>query len=186
MHVLSALEREIYWLKEKIENTTPDIHSLCVLACYFLYVEKKPKLALSYAHQSQEFATKLGDSQMPMIEIQLKCHIKLQNKKLALKFLRRYKRYWPKPNEKKRLEFQKFKTLINKIPEAEKKKKKKVLTKTAHQCFDDNCTKIEQSVGEFKYCGKCRIAIYCSRECQVSHWKSFHKFECGKNLFHNS
>lgn len=31
---------------------------------------------------------------------------------------------------------------------------------------------------KFKRCGKCKIVLYCSRECQNEHWKSGHKKEC--------
>ncbi|SMQ53184.1 unnamed protein product [Zymoseptoria tritici ST99CH_3D7] len=27
-------------------------------------------------------------------------------------------------------------------------------------------------------CGRCRITLYCDRECQVLHWKKVHKKEC--------
>lgn len=50
-------------------------------------------------------------------------------------------------------------------------------------CSDDlcclNCNTLEPIEAKFKACGKCNEVIYCSRECQVAHWKE-HKKECGK------
>ena len=34
----------------------------------------------------------------------------------------------------------------------------------------------------FKRCSKCRFVQYCSRECQVSHWKQDHKNICAEDL----
>ena len=31
---------------------------------------------------------------------------------------------------------------------------------------------------DLKLCKKCKSVYYCNKECQVSHWKSSHKFEC--------
>lgn len=42
-----------------------------------------------------------------------------------------------------------------------------------------NCNTPEPIDAKFKACGKCNEVIYCSRECQVTHWKE-HKKECGK------
>ena len=45
-----------------------------------------------------------------------------------------------------------------------------------HQCDNDNCT----NVGD-KQCIKCKNTYYCSRECQVKHWRKKHKSECDGN-----
>jgi len=43
------------------------------------------------------------------------------------------------------------------------------------------CTKMEREAGQFNKCGRCKEVRYCSRECQVKHWKKGgHKEECGK------
>ena len=34
---------------------------------------------------------------------------------------------------------------------------------------------------KFKYCQRCRIVCYCSRECQLAHWKTDHKLVCDKS-----
>mmetsp|Transcript_29758 Transcript_29758/g.59185 ORF Transcript_29758/g.59185 Transcript_29758/m.59185 type:complete len:270 (-) Transcript_29758:124-933(-) len=45
------------------------------------------------------------------------------------------------------------------------------------ECSKDGCS----NPGDLdKRCGKCFVARYCSRECQVAHWK-IHKSECKKN-----
>ena len=44
-------------------------------------------------------------------------------------------------------------------------------------CDNEGCS----NVGDIrKRCGKCFVARYCSRECQVAHWKS-HKRQCKEN-----
>jgi hypothetical protein len=42
-------------------------------------------------------------------------------------------------------------------------------------CF--KCYKMEEFIGQLKYCGRCKEARYCSKECQKIHWKQ-HKLEC--------
>lgn len=37
---------------------------------------------------------------------------------------------------------------------------------------------IALSNDQIKRCGKCREAIYCSKKCQVEHWKTAHRFTC--------
>ena len=40
------------------------------------------------------------------------------------------------------------------------------------------CDKYEQSPKEFAQCSRCKLAFYCSRECQVKDWKDGHKKLC--------
>ena len=42
-----------------------------------------------------------------------------------------------------------------------------------------SCNKPEPVGVKFKACAKCKEVVYCSRECQVAHWKE-HKKQCGK------
>jgi hypothetical protein len=45
----------------------------------------------------------------------------------------------------------------------------------------ENCNKVAQGVEPpLKQCSKCMVAVYCSRECQVSHWKKQHKHDCAR------
>jgi hypothetical protein len=37
-----------------------------------------------------------------------------------------------------------------------------------------------------KTCGRCHVARYCSRECQISDWKISHKHSCGDFIAWNS
>jgi len=54
------------------------------------------------------------------------------------------------------------------------------------KCFNTSCSKTICS--KANYCKKCLYATYCSKKCQVAHWKPLHKKECrilhkiGKNL----
>mmetsp|Transcript_49413 Transcript_49413/g.119862 ORF Transcript_49413/g.119862 Transcript_49413/m.119862 type:complete len:540 (+) Transcript_49413:84-1703(+) len=44
-----------------------------------------------------------------------------------------------------------------------------------------NCKKPEEGRNNFSQCSKCRTVRYCSRDCQVEHWKNGgHKKECKK------
>ena len=40
------------------------------------------------------------------------------------------------------------------------------------------CNKIEETTDSFKICSRCKISIYCSKECQKKHWKAIHKNNC--------
>jgi hypothetical protein len=45
----------------------------------------------------------------------------------------------------------------------------------------ENCNKVAQDVEPpLKQCSKCMVAGYCSRECQVCHWKKQHKHDCAR------
>jgi hypothetical protein len=46
-----------------------------------------------------------------------------------------------------------------------------------HKCSAQGCKKVECCVKEFKSCGRCKVARYCSGICQKSDWKS-HKKTC--------
>lgn len=40
-----------------------------------------------------------------------------------------------------------------------------------------HCSEQESACGDFKRCNRCKKVVYCSRNCQTSHWKK-HKKEC--------
>lgn len=42
---------------------------------------------------------------------------------------------------------------------------------------DEFCHKCHKKREELKKCAKCRCAMYCSRDCQINHWKH-HKKQC--------
>ncbi|CAB1115205.1 unnamed protein product [Ectocarpus sp. CCAP 1310/34] len=48
-------------------------------------------------------------------------------------------------------------------------------------CSRETCGRRQGDVKEgFKRCGRCRTTVYCSKDCQVAHWKEKHKMECKK------
>ena len=51
-----------------------------------------------------------------------------------------------------------------------------------HGCSNSTCYKtnfVEYGEGKYKKCSKCNLAYYCSRDCQLAHWKK-HKRNCVK------
>jgi len=44
----------------------------------------------------------------------------------------------------------------------------------------ENCLKCAQDEVPLKQCAGCNVVAYCSRECQVKHWKMQHKHECAR------
>jgi len=50
------------------------------------------------------------------------------------------------------------------------------------QCNNQACKNQESRVKDFKRCSKCRVAIYCSVDCQRQHWKNGHKQVCEKTV----
>ncbi|CAM9109482.1 unnamed protein product [Scytosiphon promiscuus] len=50
-------------------------------------------------------------------------------------------------------------------------------------CSRETCGRRQGDVKEgFKRCGRCRTTVYCSKECQVEHWKAGHKQMCNRTL----
>eukprot|EP00904_Undaria_pinnatifida_P012639 jgi/Undpi1/8505/HiC_scaffold_25.g10972.m1 len=50
-------------------------------------------------------------------------------------------------------------------------------------CSRESCGRRQGDVKEgFKRCGRCRSTVYCSKECQVEHWKAGHKQMCNRTL----
>jgi hypothetical protein len=45
-----------------------------------------------------------------------------------------------------------------------------------HHCWQ--CKMIESEEHKMKTCGRCGVAKYCQKECQVEHWKASHKHSC--------
>lgn len=47
-------------------------------------------------------------------------------------------------------------------------------------CSSPSCRKLKDDLEKFWYCGACKLARYCSQECQREHWKLGHKSVCLK------
>jgi hypothetical protein len=45
-----------------------------------------------------------------------------------------------------------------------------------HRCA--NCNMMSEEKEEFKACARCKAFHYCSKKCQVEHWKAGHKVDC--------
>merc|ERR1712185_762623 len=41
-----------------------------------------------------------------------------------------------------------------------------------------NCGSIPEEEVAFNHCSRCKVVVYCSRACQVQHWKNGHKDTC--------
>jgi TPR repeat protein len=51
------------------------------------------------------------------------------------------------------------------------------------ECFNPECSKREKGDSVFSRCSKCQYAKYCSKDCQITHWRSGgHKSECKKHI----
>jgi hypothetical protein len=50
-----------------------------------------------------------------------------------------------------------------------------------NNCYNPSCDRTDTTDARFQTCSKCKSVKYCSRDCQVAHWKERHKSEC-KNL----
>jgi hypothetical protein len=42
------------------------------------------------------------------------------------------------------------------------------------------CSNCGEEAAQLMKCGRCKGPQYCSKACQVQHWKAEHKAECGK------
>jgi len=48
-------------------------------------------------------------------------------------------------------------------------------------CANPSCTTTKQGLKDFKYCSRCRVSCYCSKQCQAEHWRK-HKATCKLKL----
>jgi len=48
------------------------------------------------------------------------------------------------------------------------------------KCCNETCSKIEGVKQHFKYCLRCGVARYCTRVCQLRHWRKGHHKMCFK------
>ena len=64
-------------------------------------------------------------------------------------------------------------------PATEQRKSSPVATASdLRRCSGVGCNNVESSPREFKLCAGCKVCQYCSRECQIKHWKLQHKAVC--------
>ena len=115
-------------------------------------------------------------------DIKVECHIKLGNKLMAKKVLKKLKRFI---NVRRNVigvneQIEDYENEIAKMSNAnstaQSKENQEVRTRT--QCSAPECKKSEPQVGAFKHCGRCQLKYYCSINCQKKHWKNGHKEEC--------
>jgi len=55
-----------------------------------------------------------------------------------------------------------------------------VTNRKLRKCCNETCSKIEGLEQHFKYCMRCEVARYCSRACQLRHWRKGHHKMCFK------
>jgi ankyrin repeat protein len=53
-------------------------------------------------------------------------------------------------------------------------------TDVRETCANEDCAKVEAAYGDYSACASCKLVYYCSKECQVSAWRS-HKKQCKKD-----
>ena len=49
------------------------------------------------------------------------------------------------------------------------------LTHGKNRCFNSQCKKVEDTLGDYKSCSACKHVFYCSREFQRGDWKMHKK-----------
>jgi len=102
------------------------------------------------------------------------CYIKFGDKTRAVQTLNRMKRI-----KKNHPCIAKCEKLIRQMRESGKRSRIRV-ARTLCKCSNPYCSKVEQKKGEFSLCDRCEIVKYCSRQCQVQHWKAGHRKQCEK------
>ncbi len=48
-------------------------------------------------------------------------------------------------------------------------------TNVRETCANEDCGKVEVAYGDYRACATCKLVYYCSKECQVSVWRSHKK-----------
>jgi len=71
------------------------------------------------------------------------------------------------------------KLLLNKFSDHMHSQNKTCKRSEAIVCSNTTCGKFQPDhSSRFKKCGRCMVTLYCSKECQVIHWKSGHSKAC--------
>lgn len=53
-----------------------------------------------------------------------------------------------------------------------------ILNMNVEHCANCNKTANEQPDHRLSLCGRCKLVKYCSKECQITHWKKIHRAVC--------
>ena len=72
------------------------------------------------------------------------------------------------------------KVVLNKFSDHMHAKNKTYKRMETVVCSYSDCSKIQPVTkeGRFKKCGRCRVVLYCSKECQKAHWINSHSKVC--------
>lgn len=72
------------------------------------------------------------------------------------------------------------KVILNKFSDHMHSRNKKYKQMETVQCSFSECSKIQPNTkeGRFKKCGRCRVVLYCSKDCQKAHWINGHASVC--------
>jgi len=109
------------------------------------------------------------------------CYIQIGNRGKAKSALKQFKIFAAAGVQDYSEDISDFEKEIKKMPKNKKSHKKtKISMSTKSKCSSYDCENVELRSCEFQICSKCEIVKYCSRKCQVQHWKDAHKKECKK------
>jgi len=115
-------------------------------------------------------------------EVKAICYINLGNKKMARECLKQLKRHHVNMAKQGNSEFilmlEKVVKMMNSC-----RNFTNIPARTVEKCSFYECEKVESYPKEFRFCGNCQLARYCSRECQVKHWQNDHKKMCQFSRF---
>jgi len=127
--------------------------------------------------QLQSMTLKFGrsdDNCFGILRELLFCYVKFGDKKRATQTLKRMRRI-----NKKHPDLPFWESILSSMKDSGQRSKTKVKA-TRCRCSNPYCNNVERKACEFSLCERCERVKYCSRKCQIKHWKSGHRENCKK------
>jgi len=187
------LVHEIKFLRHKIESLLvldfPDFRMqrpyFARALAHVCFWEQNYQDALTNMDRFQKFVSSTHGHGVSCVadsyEFKAKCYIKLGNRKMAQKALKKLKHFKKAgiagKSTFKTLQIQIQKMTTNPEPDEEIEAKN---VRNKVMCSSFSCNKVEPHLRAFKSCSRCRLVYYCSPKCQKIHWKDAHKKKCVK------